>query len=146
MREIRTEIEIEAAPADVWAALTAFDAFPEWNPFVRAIQGELVEGEALEVDLEMPSGRGMTMRPTVTSVTDGRSFAWLGHVVVPGVFDGHHRFEIEPRPGERSMLVHREAFSGILAGLVLRLIGADTKAGFVAMNEALKERVEASAA
>lgn len=146
MREIRTEIEIDAAPADVWTVLTAFDAFPEWNPFVRSIQGDLVEGETLEVDLVTPSGRGMTMRPTVTSVADGRSFAWLGHVVVPGVFDGHHHFEIEPRPEGRCALVHREAFGGVLAGLVLRFIAADTKAGFLAMNEALQERVEASAA
>jgi hypothetical protein len=40
MLEIRTEIDIEASPPRVWRALTDFKTFPDWNPFVLAVEGE----------------------------------------------------------------------------------------------------------
>jgi hypothetical protein len=44
MRELRREIVIDAPPERVWAAVTDFAAYPEWNPFIRRISGELREG------------------------------------------------------------------------------------------------------
>jgi hypothetical protein len=46
MQELRREIEIDAPPERVWAVVTDFAAYPEWNPFIRRIRGELHEGEA----------------------------------------------------------------------------------------------------
>ena len=36
------------------------------------------------------------MRPTLVEVDASRTFAWLGHMGLPGVFDGRHRFRVEP--------------------------------------------------
>ena len=33
-KEIRGEIEIMASPQKVWKALTDFEAFTDWNPFI----------------------------------------------------------------------------------------------------------------
>ena len=33
VREIKTQIEINAAPERVWAVLTDFQQTPSWNPF-----------------------------------------------------------------------------------------------------------------
>jgi uncharacterized protein YndB with AHSA1/START domain len=33
VRELRSEIEIDAPPERVWAVVTEFAAYPEWNPF-----------------------------------------------------------------------------------------------------------------
>jgi hypothetical protein len=41
VRELRREIELDAPPERVWAVVTDFDAYPEWNPFIRQISGEL---------------------------------------------------------------------------------------------------------
>jgi len=32
VREVRTEIVLEAPPESVWAVLTDLDAYAEWNP------------------------------------------------------------------------------------------------------------------
>ena len=51
MRDLRSEID--ASPEDVWQVLTDFDAYPEWNPFIRSIQGNPEVGSRLSI----PSSR-----------------------------------------------------------------------------------------
>jgi hypothetical protein len=142
MREIRTAIDIDATPERVWAVLTDFDDYDAWNPFAR-ITGQPNVGARPHVRLMPPNGRETSFRPRVTAADPSREFRWRGHLFVPGLFDGDHRFELEPLDGgTRTRFVHSEAFTGALAGLLLRFVGDDTEAGFVAMNEALKRRAE----
>jgi hypothetical protein len=142
MREIRSEIEIAAPAGRVWEILTDFARFPEWNPFIRKAEGRAQVGARLTVLLQPAGGRATTFRPRVLKAEPGRELVWLGQLVVPGIFDGEHHFEIESR-GDGVRFVQREVFSGILAGVVLRQIGDATRAGFEAMNRALKARAEA---
>jgi hypothetical protein len=141
MRELRREIEIDAPPERVWAVVTDFASYPEWNPFVRRISGELREGARLEVRIEPPRGRATTFKPTVHAVEANRELRWLGRLLVPGIFDGEHSLRIEPLAGGRSRFVQSERFSGLLVGLVKDTL-AKTAAGFEQMNAALKARVE----
>ncbi|WP_411965077.1 SRPBCC family protein [Haloferax sp. YSMS24] len=141
-RELTTSIEIDAPPERVWDVLVDFDHYDEWNPFMR-IAGRANVGATLVVHLMPPGGRESVFEPDVTRCEKHREFRWLGHLVLPGLFDGEHQFRLEPLDGgDRTRLVHAETFSGILAGLIFRFIGEETKAGFEAMNEALKIRVE----
>ncbi|MER3407514.1 MAG: SRPBCC domain-containing protein, partial [Nitrososphaera sp.] len=39
-KEVRTEIEIAAGPQRVWQVITDFARYPEWNPFIRRVEGE----------------------------------------------------------------------------------------------------------
>src|SRR2546425_3685056 len=95
MKELRTEIEI-AAPADrVWVALTDFQSFPRWNPFIRRVDGDLRVGARLTVRIQLPSARSMTFRPRVLKVEPGRELRWRGQLMVPGLFDGEHIFAID---------------------------------------------------
>ena len=38
MREERTKIEINGSAQTVWGILTDFDAYPDWNPFIKSGQ------------------------------------------------------------------------------------------------------------
>jgi hypothetical protein len=144
MAEIRTEIEIDAPAERVWAILTDFDRFPEWNPFIRKIAGKAEPGAKLEVRIEPQSGRGMTFRPTVLAAEPQRELRWLGRVLLPGLFDGEHSFRLEPFAGGRVRFVQSERFSGVLVPLFRGTLGR-TEEGFVQMNEALKRQAEAAA-
>jgi len=44
MREVRTEIEIVASAPSVWRVLTGFELYPEWNPFIRKVSGQCIDG------------------------------------------------------------------------------------------------------
>jgi hypothetical protein len=144
MREFRREVEIDASPERVWAVLTDFAAYPEWNPFIRSISGELREGAKLEVSIKPPGARATTFKPTVRAVVPGRELRWLGRVF-PGLFDGEHSLRIEPLDGGRSRFVQSERFSGLLVGLAKGTL-AKTEVGFEQMNAALKTRVEQASA
>ena len=144
MRTIETERIVDVPPEAVWAVLTDFSAYPEWNPFIPRIEGVPREDERLRVRIEPPESRGATFRPEVQAAEPNRRLAWLGHLFVPYLFDGRHEFRLEPIDGgKRTRLVQRETFGGALVPL---LLDADAiRRGFEAMNAALAERAEAAA-
>jgi hypothetical protein len=144
MKELHSEIEIAAPAERVWRVLTDFPSYPQWNPFIRRIRGEPKTGERLEVRLEPPGGRGMTFRPKLLNVEANRELRWLGHLFVPGLFDGEHWLTIEPLGESRVRLVQREEFRGLLVPLLARSLDDNTRRGFEEMNHALKERAETS--
>jgi hypothetical protein len=142
--EIQAQVDIYAPSETVWKVLMDFDSYPSWNPFIRKVNGRAEVGSKLRARLEPPTGRGMTFRPTVTTLKPREAFGWLGRLGLPGVFDGAHRFELEPLGGARTRFVQSERFDGILAGLLKRSIRDRTLAGFEAMNRALAERARAA--
>jgi hypothetical protein len=138
--ELHTEIDIPATAAEVWAHLTDLGTYARWNPFIVSAAGEVAVGRRLDLRMQPPGGRAMTFRPTVTAVSPGRVFEWLGHLGVPGLFDGRHRFELAPTDSG-TRLTQREEFTGLLVRPLRRSLDTRTKAGFDAMNEALRRRV-----
>jgi hypothetical protein len=90
--------------------------------------------------MEPPGGRAVTFRPHVTAVSTASTLEWLGHLGVPGLFDGRHRFDLIPtETGTR--LIQRETFTGLLVRPIRRTLDRGTVAGFEAMNAALRTRV-----
>ena len=86
----------------------------------------------------------MTFRPTVLAVEPARGLRWVGHLLIPGLFDGEHQFEIQPLGPGRVRFVQQERFTGVLVPLFARNLDAHTLPGFNAMNAALKARAEAA--
>lgn len=142
MKQLHTEIQIAAPPAEVWTALTDFERHADWNPFLVSVEGEAAPGARLRVTLAPPGARRITMRPTVTEVVPGRVLEWWGHLGVRGIFDGRHRFELHPS-GTGTRLVQRETFTGVLVPFMARMLDGPTATGFALMNDALRDRAEA---
>ena len=143
IRDIHHQIDIDAPPAAVWAQLTGTAAYRDWNPFVRQLSGELSEGSRLAVEIAPPGGRPMTFKPTVQTVDTERELRWLGHLGLPGIFDGEHSFRLEPMANGGTRFTQAERFRGVL----VRLFGGTiekTRLGFEEMNQALKQRAEAA--
>ena len=141
MKQLHTEVLIEASPEQVWAVLTDFARYSEWNPFLVRAAGVPDQGQRLSVRLAPPGGRQITIKPVLTDVTTARVLEWWGHLGVRGIFDGRHRFELHPA-GTGTRLVQSETFTGALVPLFARSLDRGTAAGFALMNAALKARVE----
>ena len=141
-RRIRTEIEIDQSAEAVWAAFSDFESYPDWNPFITRIEGDMAVGSKLEVMLQPPGGDAMAFTPTVTELEPGERFAWLGILGLPRVFDGAHYFEVEDLGDGRSRFVQGEEFRGLLVPFLKSMLDGQTTDGFERMNQALKARVE----
>lgn len=139
--EIHSETRIDGTAAEVWAVLSDFADYPAWNPGMQKVEGAAEVGTRLSIVFALNGGRTMKMQPTVLVSDPGHELRWLGRLLLPGIFDGEHRFEIhEDEPG-RVRFVQGERFRGLLVPFLRKLIEVDTAATFVAVNEALAARV-----
>jgi len=142
VKELSTEIEFDGTPQEVWTTLTDLQAYPQWNPFIQKVDGELSVGAKLDVRLQPVAERGITMHPTVLAAEPGRELRWIGHLMIPGIFDGEHRFLIEEAGPNRVRFTQSERFGGILVPLLWKkLRDGGTAKGFRAMNQAIARRV-----
>lgn len=142
--EIATTVVISAPAARVWEVLMDFPRYAEWNPFVLSIAGQASVGSSLTVVIAQPGGKTMTIRPTVSRHALAGDFAWKGKVLLRSLLDAEHYFRVAQLADGTTRFDHGERFNGMLVPLLRRTLEGSTKAGFEAMNLALKRRVEQS--
>lgn len=140
-KEIHSEVEIEGTAQEVWSILTDFDRYGEWNPGFSQVRGRAEVGATLDVTFLRSGGRTTEMHPRVLVAEPGREFRWLGRLLLPGVFDGEHRFEIHQVEPGRVRFVQAERFRGVLVPFFRRMIEVDTLTTFGEVNDALAARV-----
>lgn len=138
--ELRTEVQIDGTPQEVWDVLSDFGSYGDWNPGMEDVQGEATVGSRLTIRF-VNGGRTMTIKPVLLVAEPDRELRWLGRLFVPWVFDGEHRFEIHQSGPGRVTFVQGERFKGVLVPFVRKLIEVDTASTFVKVNEALARRV-----
>jgi hypothetical protein len=144
-RLLETEILIDASPARIWAVLADFAAYPQWNPYVTAIEGDLAHGARLALSLVPPGRAALALRPRVTECAPESLLTWKGHYGFGGLLASEHSFEMERR-GARTHLWHAERFSGLAVPFLAAGFYRAVEHGFKAMNLALKQRAERPAA
>jgi hypothetical protein len=142
MRLIETEIDIAAPVSRVWNVLTDFSAYPDWNPFITDITGELRVGARLRVRIQPPGRRAIMFRPVVLTALPNLQLRWLGRLPMPGLLDGEHSFRLSEK-GLTCRFYQSERFTGVLVPLMGQGLWTATERGFDEMNAALKTRVEA---
>ncbi len=144
MYEIHTSIDINAPLERVWHILSNTQEYPQWNPFIREISGNLAVGQQLVVKLQPPGSKSMRFKPTVLVVQPQQELRWLGKLLFTGIFDGEHYRKLQALNAQQTRLLHGEYFQGLLIPLLKKSLEKDTKSGFAAMNAALKARAEAT--
>ena len=141
-KEIKAEILINTNPEKIWNILMDFEKYSDWNPFIKSIKGTPLEGAKLSVRLEQPDAMGMTISPKVLAAKDKKEFRWLGHLLIPGLFDGEHIFELSDNNDGTTTFVQREIFRGILVQMFQKMLDNNTLRGFELMNQQLKVESE----
>jgi hypothetical protein len=138
-KEIQTKIDIQASPEKIWRVLTNFTDYPTWNPFIKSISGSPEKGTHLHVTIHPPGGSKMSFKPEVMNVVANSTLTWKGKLLISGIFDGEHHFELIPQHNGTTTFLHAERFKGLLVSMVNLEI---TKQGFEMMNDALKRYCE----
>jgi hypothetical protein len=138
--QLRTEVEIEAPASRVYRVLCDFRRYPEWNPFITSLVGDLRVGALLTVALSLPEGNDYRLRPTLTELCEASELRWRGPLL-PALLYSEHFFQLSAQGEHRTRLVQGQTLSGVL----LRFSGQRltlTMRGMVYMNQALKKRAE----
>ena len=138
--ELKTEVIFDASKERVWEVLTDGEKFSEWNPFIISIKGEMKKDSQV-TNVMVNKGKEHTFTPIITIFEEYESLEWLGSGLW-GMFKGNHYFKLTEATAGKTKMLHGEKFSGLLSGLIIQMIGQDTRANFVLMNDAMKKRVE----
>lgn len=141
MQRIVTSIDISADAGTVWQIFTDFSSYPEWNPFLQGIRGDITPGKRVVNVIRTPDGKTMTFRPKILTVEPGKELRWVGTLVAPLLFSGEHYFYVTDLGNARTRFTQGEEFSGLLVPLFKGLI-TQTLGQFHDMNAALKDRCE----
>lgn len=138
-REISRSIELDFSADTVWQTITNTALFPEWNPFLRHVKGEIREGAPLEIRVHLVGGREMATRVVVHRIVDGQLLQWKSGI--PGLFAAEHSFQLEPLGKNRTRFTQIERFRGLFIPLFWSKLEQPSQASFDRMNQALKDRL-----
>jgi hypothetical protein len=132
-----------AAPAElVWEVLYDIDSWGQWNPLYPEVQGSLRIGEVLTLTQLLPGGEAEVLRPRVSEwVPNSHIYwhmAWLG-----GLVKVQRYFEIEAVSDTGSIFANGDIFRGLLGPYVGNRLQRQLRAGYRAMGDALRDRVQA---
>ncbi len=142
MREIQSEIDIAASPAQVWKILTEFEKWQEWNPLVKEVHGVATGGSEISVQMRDQNGKqGQHYTAVITTFEEPRFFRWRAKMMAAFLFTNDKVFELKETP-TGTTLHHTEAFSGLMVSLFWGKLDQYVPDMLKSMNEALKKRVE----
>jgi len=140
--ELRTEIEIAASPQRVWAVLTDFAHYKDWNPVLVKASGKAIVGTKVPMVIKPPKGIAAPLTMKILVAEPDFELCWRGAMPIPGVFAGEHWFRIERKSDTLVQLHHGERFSGLIPKLLGPLLIKQLKAPYEGLNRALKARAE----
>jgi hypothetical protein len=141
-RTLDTHIDIDASPANVWAALVDFAKWNDWNAFIPHAEGTLAVGSTMQITVVPPGLKPMVFKPEVYIVKEPEEILWGGSFLRV-IYRGDHRFLLEELPGGRTRFRQIERFRGpmvLFMGSMIR----KTEIGYHQMNQAFKAYVEST--
>lgn len=139
---IKTEILIHSTPDKVWDVFTDFENYPNWNPFIKSVKGEVKLYNKIKVKIRQSDTKEMGFKPKIKTLSVNKELSWLGHLWFPGLFDGEHKFELIDHKNGTTTFIQSETFKGLLVSLLKKQLENNTKKGFEEMNMKLKKMVE----
>ena len=143
MTHVRTGLTIAAPPERVWAVLTDFAAYSQWNDVLTGVRGQLHVGGGIRFHITVEASPTLPIAARIVRCDPARELAWRGGApLVPALAWGEHWFRLSPIAGGTE-LAHGEDFGGLLGLAVRGATHARITRTYEALNRALKARAEA---
>ena len=129
---------VDAPKRDVWAVLTDFDDYDQWNPVFTSASGQPRVGAELDLELTLPDHEPEELDAEVLIARGDRKLRWQDRLVLPGVRDWEYEFVIQPLEPGRVVVVQLLRSEGLLAPFTDEEASREALA---LIGEALAERV-----
>lgn len=135
-KSVHHEIKINASPEKVWMVLTNMDAYNEWNPVMKLLEGEVKEKAKVTYQFTQDSDNISQIPSTVKKVIPNELLNQGGGM--PVILTFNHKYILEPL-GDKTKLTIHEDYKGIGVNF---WNPKPVEEAYGRLNEALKKRVE----
>lgn len=141
--DVYTEIEISAPKEIVWAIISDFDKYADWNPLMVEARGKPEVGQRMDWTSRI-AGADRLYNARVDAVAPARELTWIGPVGSVGRigFWGRHSLVIEELGPDRVKLINKERFGGLMTFVYGGFLKTGVPAAYDRMNAAVKARAE----
>lgn len=134
------DVEISVPSHKVWAVLTDFAAYPEWNPYV-AVRGAASLGSKVQWAYSRQKVKRVWTSATITEFDPFNAIAWSFRI--GWLFRLEEEFRIQPtRSGTR--VTHSVRCQGIIAQLGKRSLKKTFVGVIAAANDGLRRQAESA--
>jgi hypothetical protein len=140
MKEFSASTTINASTDLIWRILIDATKYPEWDPGIESIEGEIALGNKLTLHTKLNPDKPLTV--TVSDIAARQSMTWSSGMPL-GLFKGERTFTMAQQTGGQVKVTVREVFSGLLLPIFGKSIPNLTPT-FEAFLAGLKARVEGS--
>lgn len=140
---MRARISIESLPADVFRVLTNFDAYREWNPWLKDVKGQAKEGTLVSVRPNIVSLLGFRLKYRLEKIQGKDFLRWREEGWFCFLFHTLREYQVFTRMGGGAIYHVRLTFHGPLAKPVRLLYRQTVRKGLLQEALALKQYCEA---
>lgn len=144
MFEINHEIDINAPAESVWAVITDFSSYSQWNPFVVEAKSSLKPGEPIDMKVKL-LGPVQRQVEIILEVDQGKGFAYCMKPFPFGALASRRSHKIIDLGDGRSHYSSHFELKGWMMPLVRSMMSGALERGFNDMSFAIKHRAEALA-
>lgn len=143
MRALRARVSIQSSSADVFHVLTNFDAYSEWNPWLKDIKGQAKEGTLVSARPDAMSLFGWRLKYRLKKIQGKDFLLWQAEGWFCFLLSTVREYQVFTRMGGAAIYSIRLSFHGPLAHVVGLLYGKIVRNGLLQEALALKQYCEA---
>lgn len=135
-KSVRHEITINATPEKVWQVLTNTSEYPNWNPTMQLVKGDVKVGNQVTYKFTQDANNSYEVPITVKQIIPNELLNQAGGY--PFILAYNHKYILEPQ-GNGTKVIINEDYSGIGVNF---WNPAPVEKAYGTLNEALKKRAE----
>lgn len=135
-KSVHHEVVVNAPASAVWKALRNTKDYPDWNPVMEVVAGQVIEGQEVTYAFTQSPGQTTEIKAQVKQVLDQQRLAQAGGII--GVLTFDHSYTLEAQ-GERCKVIIHEDYRGIGVHF---WNPAPVEQAYGRLNQALRERAE----
>jgi len=138
MKEIRTEIALEAPIERIWELLSDFSLYPHWNPLFEKVTQSAVSGDIFELVVHLPEIGPFTVKPKLLKLEPKSKFWWQSKLLFDGLLTWTFCCELEVHSPDRLKFIQRSQFKGLLAPIFDFGMTTSVTSGMEQLNQAVQ--------
>ena len=135
-KSVHHEIIINDAPEQIWDVLISMDKYPEWNPVMELVQGEVGKGNKVTYKFTQSPDSSYEIQATVKEIITGQLLNQSGGT--PLILTYNHKYILEQVEEGTRVTIH-EDYRGIGVNF---WSPKPVEEAYARLNEAIKTRVE----